>query len=173
MRLSGGSSRVRRIGSLCGVAVVVLAVVPLTAAARPEHGGPLATSAAAAGTVFGGSTAQDLPVVIETSRNGRRVTSAITAIRLTCTSGVIATLGDGYQKLPVSKKRKFGLTFGPAIQRNDDGTTSDVEGAISGAFNKARTSVSGTWSFKVTLHDAAGAVTDTCDSGSVAWKAKQ
>ena len=158
---------------MCGVAAVVLAVVPLTAEARPDHGGPLATSAAAAGTVFGGTTAQDMPVVIETSKNGRRVTRAITAIRLTCTAGGIVTLGDGYQKLPVSKKRKFGFTFGPSTQRNDDGTTTDLEGSISGAFNKARTSASGTWTFKATNRDAAGTVTDTCDSGRVTWKAKQ
>jgi hypothetical protein len=57
--------------------------------------------------------------------------------------------------------------------RNDDGTTTDFEGTISGSFNKARTKASGKWSFKATDHDAAGAVTDTCDSGSVSWSAKQ
>ena len=56
--------------------------------------------------------------------------------------------------------------------RSDDGTTSDFEGSFSGAFNKARTKVSGKWSFKATDHDAAGAVTDTCDSGSISWTAK-
>ncbi len=161
MRLSGGRSRVRRIGSVFGVAAVVLGVAPIAAIA------------AASGTVFGGATAQDLPVVIATSKNGRTVTKATVAIRLTCTSGGIVTLGDEYRKLTVNKKRKFGVTFGPSTERNDDGTMTDFEGSISGAFNKARSSASGTWAFKVTVHDAAGAVTDTCDSGSVAWKAKQ
>ena len=161
MRLSGGSSRVRRIGYACGVAAVVLAVVPLAAIA------------AAGGTVFGGTTSQGLPVVIEMSKNGRTVTKVTVAIRLTCTSGGIVTLPDGYQKMKVKKNRKFGAAFGPSTQRNDDGTTTDYEGSISGGFNKARSSASGTWSLKWTDHDAAGAVTDTCDSGSVSFKAKQ
>jgi hypothetical protein len=57
--------------------------------------------------------------------------------------------------------------------RNDDGTTTDFEGSVSGAFNKARTKATGKWTFKATDHDATGAVTDTCDSGSVSWSAKQ
>ena len=161
MRLSGGRSRVRRIGPACVVAVAVLAAVPLTAVA------------AVGGTVFGGSTAQDFPVVIETSKNGRTVTKATIAIRLTCTSGATIVVPDRYPKLSINKKRKFGASFGPATNRNDDGTTIDFEGTISGTFNKPRTSASGTWSFKGTERDAAGAVTDTCDSGSVTWKAKQ
>ena len=173
MRLSGRVIAERRIGFACAVTAAALVVSPLTAAARSEHGSPLATSAGAGGTVYGGSTAQDFPVVIETSKNGRQVVRATIAIRLSCTSGAAPTLPDGYVKMSVSKKRKFSASFGPTTNRNSDGTTTDFEGTISGAFNKARTTVSGTWSFKGTDHDAAGAVTDTCDSGSVSWKAKQ
>ena len=43
---------------------------------------------------------------------------------------------------------------------------------MTGRFNKARTRVSGTWTFKATFRDAAGAVVDTCDSGIVNWSAK-
>jgi hypothetical protein len=75
--------------------------------------------------------------------------------------------------MAVGKTRKFGASFGPTTNRNSDGTTSDFEGSISGAFNKARTTVSGKWSLKDVDHDASGAVTDTCDSGAVSWKAKQ
>jgi hypothetical protein len=173
VRLSARVIVEHRIGCACAVAAVALAVSPLTAAARSEHGSPLATSAGAGGTVYGGSTAQDLPVVIATSKNGRKVVKAIVAIRLSCTSGAAFTLPDGYLNMAISKKRKFGASFGPTTTRNSDGTTSDLEGTISGAFNKARTTVSGKWSFKGTDHDASGAVTDTCDSGSVSWKAKQ
>jgi hypothetical protein len=80
---------------------------------------------------------------------------------------------DRFTGMSVSKKRKFGASFGPETNRNDDGTSTDFEGSISGAFNKAHTKVSGKWSFKATDHDASGAVTDTCDSGSVNWTAKQ
>ena len=73
----------------------------------------------------------------------------------------------------MSKKGKFSASFGPQVNRNDDGTTTDFEGSLRGALNKARTKLSGKWQLKVTDHDASGAVTDTCDSGSVSWKAKQ
>ena len=157
----------RRIISVCTVGVAVLMLCPFTAAATTER-----AVAAAAGVVYGGQTAQGLPVVLETSRNGRKV-KALAAIRLSCTSGSGGTLPDSWAPMTVSKARKFGLSFGPETQRNSDGTTSDFEGSISGAFNKARTKASGTWSLKMTVHDASGAVADTCDSGSVSWSAKQ
>jgi hypothetical protein len=163
----------RRVISVCTVGVAVFVLCPFTAAARTERAGTRAGAAAAGGTVYGGETAQNLPVVVETSKNGRKVVKAIVAIRLTCTSGAVVTLGDRYVALAVSKTRKFSTSFGPVTNRNDDGTTTDFEGTISGAFNKARTKASGKWSFKATDHDASGAVTDTCDSGSVSWSAKQ
>lgn len=173
MRLSGGGSVERRLGCACAVAAAALAVSPLSAAARPDHGSPSATSAGAGGTVYGGSTAQGFPVVIATSKNGRKVVKASIAIRLSCTSGAAPTVPDAYVQMAISKKRKFSASFGPETNRNSDGTTTDFEGTISGAFNRARTTVSGKWTFKGTDHDASGAVTDTCDSGSVSWKAKQ
>ena len=50
--------------------------------------------------------------------------------------------------------------------------TSAVQGTIAGRLNKGRTTSSGTWQLKWTEHDSAGAVTGTCDSGSVRWSAK-
>jgi hypothetical protein len=146
---------------------------PVTATARLEHGAPRAVTAAVGGTVYGGVTSQDFPVVIQTNRNGRKVTDATIAIRANCTSGGFVVVPDGYREMSVSKKRKFSASFGPTTERNDDGTTTDFEGTISGSFNKARTTASGRWSFKATQHDAAGAVADTCDSGSIRWTARQ
>ena len=173
VRLSGEVLRQRRIGWVCAAAAGALVVFPLNAAARPEHGGSGATAAGAGGTVYGGATGQDFPVVIETSKNGRKVVKARIAIRLTCTSGGSFALSDSYAGLSVNKRRRFSTSFGPVTNRNDDGTTTDVQGAISGAFNKARTKASGTWSLKATDHDTSGAVTDTCDSGNISWTAKQ
>lgn len=165
--------RQRRIGWACAIAAGALVVSPLTAAARPEHGSSRATTAAAGGTVYGGVTAQGFPVVIETSKNGRKVVRAAIALRLPCTAGGFFTVPDGYMGMSVSKMRKFGASFGPETNRNDDGTTTDFEGSVRGAFNKARTKASGKWSVKATVHDAAGAITDTCASGSISWAAKQ
>lgn len=163
----------RRLGWACAVATGVLAVSPLAAVARPQHGSSRAATAGAGGSVYGGATAQHFPVVIETSKNGRKVVKASIALRLSCSSGGSVSLPDAYSALSVSKKRKFSGSFGPDTIRNDDGTTTDLAGSLSGAFNKARTKVSGKWSLKATEHDATGAVTDTCDSGSISWTAKQ
>src|SRR3954454_15048037 len=159
MRLSGGLLRRGRIGWLCAVATGALVVSPLDASARHEQAGLRATSAGAGGTVYGGRSAQGFPVVIETSKNGRRIVDATIAIRLACTSGGGFTIPDSY-RATVSKKRKFSVSFGPETERNDDGTTTDLEGSFKGAFNKARTKVSGKWSAKATEHDASGAITE-------------
>lgn len=173
MRLSGGVLTQRQVRGACAIAAGAVVLWPVTAAARPEPAPPHGVMAAAGGTVYGGATSQDFPVVIQTNKNGRTVTNATIAIRANCTSGGFVVVPDGYRNLTVSKKRKFSASFGPMTQRNDDGTTTDFEGTVSGSFNKARSKASGRWSFKATDHDAAGAVTDTCDSGSVSWTARQ
>ncbi|HEX7187863.1 MAG TPA: hypothetical protein VF423_06540, partial [Actinomycetes bacterium] len=73
----------------------------------------------------------------------------------------------------VNRRGKFAFSFGPITERNADGTTTDIQGRIAGAFNDARTRLTGVWRLTVVEHDVAGAVTDTCDSGLVNWKAKQ
>ena len=154
------------------VATALLATGVLAGTAAPSQGASaVASRALTPGVIYGGVSSQDFPVVIEVNSRRTRVVRAVLAIRVFCTSGGFVTLPDGYRNL-VIKRGKFRTSFGPITQPNDDGTTSDLEGSISGRFNSSRTKVSGTWSFKATDHDAAGAVTDTCDSGSVSWSAK-
>jgi hypothetical protein len=156
------------------VAVAALVAWPLGATASPGNVGPRAWTASAAGVVYGGLTqgTDRFPVVIEVSKSRKQIVRATAAIRLRCSSGGSFTIPDSFDKLKVSKKGKFGVSYGPETFRNDDGTTDDVEGSISGAFNAARTKVSGKWQSKLTHHDATGAVVDTCDSGVVSWSAK-
>lgn len=168
----GHSKRATRIGAIGVIAAGIAAGVPLAASASTHGSAPAARSAAASGVVYGGRTAQGWPVVIEMNKNGSRVVQAVTGLRLNCTSGTFVNLSDRYVRLPV-KKRKFGLAFGPQTVTNDDGTTSVYEGTVSGALNSARSKISGKWQLKLTEHDAAGTVTDTCDSGVVSWSAKQ
>jgi hypothetical protein len=155
-----------------GLAVAVIVGVPMAASASAPHT-PTARTAAASGAVLGGVTPQDFPVVIELNKKGTRVVRASIALHMTCTSGAAFNVSDGYRGMRISKKRKFASSFGPETNRNSDATTTDFEGSVSGALNKARTKLSGKWQLKITDHDSAGAVTDTCDSGSVSWKAKQ
>jgi hypothetical protein len=156
-----------------GLAAAIALAVPLAAPASTHSTGSAVAGAAATGVAFGGLTAQGWPVVVELSKNGRRVVRASTGLRLNCTSGGFYNVPDRYARLPVSKSRKFSFKFGPTTERNADGTTTDFEGSISGSINKARSKASGRWNLKLTERDAAGTVTDTCDSGSVSWSAKQ
>jgi hypothetical protein len=171
MRTSSVSPTVACVASVIASATAIFAL-PLGAAASPADSGPTARSAAAAGVVYGGHAKDGFPVVIEVSKNRHQIVRASIAIRLQCSAGGFFTVPDSYVKLPVNKKGKFGVAYGPETVRNDDGTTTDFQGSISGAFNAARTKVSGTWQTKMTDHDGTGAVTDTCDSGTVSWSAK-
>lgn len=130
-------------------------------------------SAPATGNTYGGLTSQNIPVVVEMTANRRKVVRAVAAVDLTCTSGSGFVIPDEYTRLPISRKGRFSVRFGPVTQRNDDGTTIDLEGRISGRLNSTRMRITGTWRFKATEHDGTGAVTDTCDSGAVSWNAKQ
>ena len=168
--LATDAVRVRRAAVL---ATAILGAAPLAAAAAPRHDStPARISAAASGVVYGGVTDDGFGLMVETNKSRRNIVRIATGLMLHCTSGGTFDMADSWSKLAV-KKRKFSATFGPTTQRNDDGTTVDLEGAVSGKFNRSMTSISGTWSFKATEHDAAGAVSDTCDSGTVNWTAKQ
>jgi hypothetical protein len=161
-----------RLGGLAAVAITAAAGVPLTASASPHGDGLSARSAAATGVVYGGRTPQGWPVVVELSKNRRRVVQTVIGLDVPCTSGDFIFTADPYTNLAVNKKRKFRASFGPYTTRHDDGTTADSEGSVSGRLNRARTRVSGRWHLKITLYDTAGALTDTC-SVSVSWSAKQ
>jgi hypothetical protein len=161
-----------RIGGLGAVAIAAVAV-PVTATASSHVASPYAHNSAAAGLVYGGLTSQGWPVVIEVSKNRRRVARATAALHLTCTDGASGSLTDSYGRLLVNKRRKFSARFGPTHVRQDDGTISDFAGSISGTFNRARTRVSGKWRLQITDHDSSGAVIHECGSGSVRWSAKQ
>lgn len=157
------------------LAAAVLAGTPLVAAAAPRHDAttPATITAAPAGVVYGGVTRAGFGVMVEVNKSRRRIVRMHTGLWMQCTSGGVFGVSDGWSNLGISKQRKFGASFGPEVDRNDDGTTTDAEGSVRGRFNSSRSSVSGTWSLKLTHRDAAGTVMDTCDSGVVNWKAKQ
>jgi hypothetical protein len=158
-----GRREARRLAAAVTMMAAVAAAAPATAPARP----------AAPGVVYGGLTSTGWPVVVELDKKHRKVVRATAAIRLQCTAGGVSTLPDGYMGLKISKSGRFSSSFGPETNRNDDGTTTDFQGSITGKLNKARTKITGTWSFTATDHDAAGTVTDTCAATNVSWKAKQ
>jgi hypothetical protein len=166
-----GAAQLRRAALL---ATAVVASTPLVAAAAPRHDGtPARITAAAAGVVYGGVTPDGFGLMVEVNKSRRKIVRMVTGLRTVCTSGGIYITPDNWTDLRVIQRGKFSASYGPEVERNDDGTTTDVEGTVSGKFNSSRTSVSGTWSLKLTHRDAAGTVLDTCDFGIVNWKAKQ
>jgi hypothetical protein len=135
--------------------------------------GPLVSDAGAAtGKTYGGPTSQGLPIVLELNAKSREIVRAMVVLDLTCTSGATGLVSDTFIGVTVKRSGRFGVQFGPVTQRNDDGTTTDFSGSLSGRLNPAKTKITGVWRYTYTDHDAAGAVTDTCGSGSVRWTAK-
>jgi hypothetical protein len=110
--------------------------------------------------------------VVEVSTDGRRVVRATTALDIKCGSQN-AVIGDAFVQLPLSKSGRFRGSYGPVRVDNADGSFDVVTGSMTGASNRARTKLSGTWRLIDVEHDAAGNVTNTCDSGTVHWTAKQ
>jgi hypothetical protein len=152
------------------VTVTLLISWPLSPGATA---GVRTPSATAVGNTYGGLSAQGQPLFVDMNSTRRRVVRTVMTLELTCTSGTEFWFVDRYTDMSVTRAGKFRLSFGPFTERNDDGTTTDFQGRIAGQLNDAKTRVSGVWRVVLTDHDGAGAVTDTCDSGLVAWRAKQ
>jgi len=145
--------------------------------AAPRHKADLPVASGAAikqptgAGVFGGMTSQKQPVVVEVSKNGRKVTSAYTVLMLTCTSAPSDPFWfpDDYRALPI-RSGGFGTPFTDAF--TEGGVLVDVKGAIKGKLNRRRTRITGTWTLSLTSKNAAGATIDTCTS-AVRFSARQ
>jgi Ca2+-binding RTX toxin-like protein len=172
------------------VAGLVAAAVPLAGATAdapraPAHyrgpalmhsGGSPVTGVIARSvpSVLGGETSQHMPIVIEMSRNGKKIVKAFTAAQMVSTQpdGGSMTVPDGYQGIPV-KGRSFGAVWDPETIDMGDGYTGLASGWCKGTFNAGRSKVSGTWKVHVVISDGSGAVVDTIDTGVIRWTAKQ
>jgi isopentenyl phosphate kinase len=164
----------------------ILAVAALAAGAiaAPVTAAQGSAGSVAQDVVYGGVTGavgelQGYPVVLELNKAGTKVVSADIVLDLACQVPPDATgYGDRYKNIKIAKGR-FASTFGPERVAADPakGTGAlDVSGAIAGRVNKARTKITGTWSYKIVYYDPAdptgAAVKDTCDSGPVKFSAK-
>jgi hypothetical protein len=132
-----------------------------------------AASKGTAGGVYGGVTPQNWPIIVEFDKAAGKVKRIVTGLDMMCTSKENFGTTDGFTDVKLNSKNRFKATYGP--QRIDAaGTPADIEGAITGRLTKDHSAMKGTWTYKVTFYDAAGATaTDTCESGLVSWKAKQ
>jgi hypothetical protein len=130
---------------------------------------------ALAGVMFGGVTAAGEPVVIQVSRDGREIVKAAIALHQQCqSSGATVFVPDDYVHVPISATGAFqtGGEWGfPLTEPPVTGVTDT--GHLSGQFNRAMTSVTGTWSLLAVFNNATGATVDRCDSGAVGFTAIQ
>jgi len=164
------------------LATVALAACAVAAPVTAAQGS--ARSSVAQGVVYGGVTGaigdlQGYPVVLELNKAGTKVMKADIVLDLACQVPPNATgIGDRYKNIPI-KKGAFKGSFGPQRVAADPvkGTPAlDLSGTIAGKVSKARTKITGTWSYKIVAYNPADptgvAVLDTCDSGNVKYTAK-
>jgi hypothetical protein len=155
----------------------MLAVAALASVAAA---GPIAIAQGATlGTVFGGVTAQEFPVVIQLSKTGRKVVRADIGMDLKCQMPPDITIPDGVKNVPVSAAGKFSAEQ-PVTRVPADPASGlpalDVSARLTGTVNKARTRIKGTWQRKVIIYNPAdptgAAILDTCDTGVLSYTAK-
>ena len=158
------------VGAAACALVIGTPMIPVASAAPASVVTPSAT---AVGNTYGGVTSQGFPVFVDMNATRRLVVREVAAVVLKCTSGGRFTIPDRFTRLAVTKGGRFHVVYGPFTQRNDDGTTTDFQGRMTGALNDSKTKIVGTWRMIATDHDAAGAVTDSCDTGLLTWSAKQ
>jgi hypothetical protein len=129
---------------------------------------------ALAGVMFGGVTSAHAPVVIEVSRDGREIVEATMAVPCLFSlpvPGITVPIPNYYTHLPISATGAFqGQGEGT---ESEAGKTATLTGHVSGQFNRAMTSVTGTWSLGVVTRNTTGAVEGQCESGSVSFTAIQ
>jgi hypothetical protein len=152
-------------------------MLAVTTLASLAAAGPIAIAQGAAiATVFGGVTAQDFPVVIQLSKTGRKVVRADIGLDLQCQLPPNITIPDGVKNIPVSAAGKFTAEQPVTRVPAENGIPAlDISAKLTGAVNRARTRIKGTWQRKVVIYDpndpTGTAVLDTCDTGVLRYVA--
>ncbi len=119
--------------------------------------------------VFGGSTAQDTPIVIELSRSRTSVRTFWFGVFADCTPDGAINPADAITNFRI-RKHRFGDSFS---DEGDDGSGGrlHVDYALKGKIG--RTTAGGTIQITAIDRDGQGNVTSNCPSGPVHWTAQQ
>jgi len=121
------------------------------------------------GRVFGGSTAQDLPIVVRLDAKRRTVADLLYNWEsATCKpDDMYINANEDFSSFPLANGR-FGDAFDQSYAPDGGGegkVSYDITGRVS------RTRASGSVRVNVTQTDPAGAVAMACDSGTIPWEA--
>jgi hypothetical protein len=132
------------------------------------HSGTLHWSAARSpGRVYGGSTSQEEPVVIELDKRRKKVTDMRVGWESSsCTPPGFIRLGDRLSGFPL-RSGHFGDTWNESY----DGSDMSSEYAYTLAGTISRRSAKGTLRVGLTDTDVHGAAMLSCDSGRIRWSA--
>ncbi len=123
----------------------------------------------APGVVYGGVTSQDQPVVVRLNAQRKRVNDVITTWVAPCTpSEGFFRIPDHFVNFAVKSTGRFGNPFSADFPM-DAGGKRHYDYSITGRVTKK--AAKGTLQVKISETDAAGATTDSCDSGGVTWSA--
>jgi hypothetical protein len=121
------------------------------------------------GRVYGGKTSQNQPVVARLDAKRKRVTDLLVSWESSgCQPEGRVHFGEGLSNFDLASTGRFGDTW-DASEATSDGGKAQTSYALAGRVS--RRSASGTLHFGVTWLDAAGATTQSCDSGNLTWKA--
>jgi hypothetical protein len=141
------------------------------------------TVSPAAGRVLGGLTSQKAAVVFEISKNTKRIDQAAINLQLTCTSGDQVWTPDGFSRVPLDAHGSVSMHL--TIPPDTSGATNGVTliggtDTFIGKLNRKAGTFSGTWRLQLSFSVAPGTTgnpgttptTDSCDSGSVTFRAR-
>jgi hypothetical protein len=175
----------KRIGTgMHSVAALVLSIglLALPSALASESGMSKKAGAALRGATFAGSTSQDSPIVVEVSKDGKRVAALSIYWEAKCDSGETLP-GAGFEAspkptpMPLSEHPylpldKSGRFKGSSLRVADPGSgrlivqTQDLSGKLGASKG------SGTWHGHYDIVDAqSGQKVDQCDTGTFRWNA--
>ena len=123
----------------------------------------------APGRVYAGLSSNGEPLVIERSKNGRKLTVLWVAWTAPCQSGGAFEIGEGLANFTVANSGHFGDKWTDETKLDGGGTSVRVY-TFDGTAGASR--ASGTFGVQLTQTDAAGAVTESCDSTLLRWTAR-
>jgi hypothetical protein len=166
-----------------GVLAVSMAAIS-TGSAKPHAGlavmhdptAPVAKDALAAGpsagNVLGGLTSQGWPVVVEISKNGKRIDQVAVGLNMTCTSGIKYGLDDGWSRLPFGAHGKIhaSVVIPPSPASSGESFTGGSD-SFTGTLNRQKSTFSGVWDLVLTYKDSTGHA-DKCGSGRATFSAR-
>jgi hypothetical protein len=128
------------------------------------------SAAGSGGVVYGGTTSNGWPVIVEVTRDGRMVKRVLGAMSADCTQGETLIFPSSWRGLRISRGGAIRASF----RDSDvvDGTEVTYDESFTAKFNRSRTRLTGKWRASTTFRMPDGTV-DFCDTGSLRFAARQ